>query len=75
MSYSKLRGRIKEVFGNQEAFAEYMGMNAATLSAKLNGKTEWTRKEMEKACLALGIAMEEMHIYFFSPKNCENATN
>ena len=73
MSYAKLRGKIREVFGTQDAFADYMGMNAATLSAKLNGKTDWTRAEMEKACPALHIALTEMHIYFFCPKNCENA--
>lgn len=74
MSYSKLRGRIREVFGTQEKFAEAMGMNTATVSAKLNGKSEWTRAEMEKACVVLKIHVEEMHIYFFCPKNCENAT-
>ena len=73
MSYSKLRGKIKEVFGTQEAFANYMEMNAATLSAKLNGKTDWTRKEIEKTCPALGIPLDDMHLYFFCPKNCENA--
>lgn len=74
MSYSKLRGKIKEVFGTQEAFASAIGINAATVSGKLNGRSDWTRKEVEGACVALGIPMEEMHIYFFCPKNCENAT-
>lgn len=73
MSYSKLRGKIREVFGTQDAFSAYMGMNAATLSQKLNGKLDWTRTEIEKACPALGIPLAEMHIYFFCPKNCENA--
>ena len=74
MSYSKLRGKIREVFGTQEAFAEAMGVNVATVSAKLNGRSEWSRCEMEKACVILGIPMCEMHIYFFCPKNCEIAT-
>lgn len=75
MSYSKLRGKIREVFGTQEAFATAMGMDKSTLSAKLNGKTDWTKAEMEKACSLLGIPLMEMHFYFFCPKNCENATN
>lgn len=69
MSYSKLRGKIKEVFGTERAFAAYMDINAATLSAKLNNRTDWTRKEIEKACPALGISLSEMHIYFFCPKS------
>lgn len=73
MSYSKLRGKIREVFGTQEAFAVTMGMNTTTVSGKLNGKTDWTRAEMEQACSILGISMMDMHLYFFCPKNCENA--
>ena len=70
MSYSKLRGKIREVFGTQEAFAMAMVMNKATLSAKLNGKVDWTKAEMEKACSLLGIPLADMHYYFFCPKNC-----
>ena len=70
MSYSKLRGKIKEVFGTQDAFAAAMDMNPATLSAKLNNRLDWSRSEMEKACTLLGISLMEMHIYFFCPKNC-----
>lgn len=65
MSYAALRGKIREKFGTQEAFAVAMGMNPATLSAKLTGKTEWTRAEIEKACNLLGIALEDAHLYFF----------
>lgn len=74
MSYSKLRGKIRETFGTQGTFAAAMGMNTATLSAKLNGKSDWTRAEMERACPLLGIPMVDMHEYFFCPRNCENAT-
>lgn len=68
MSYNKLRGKIREVFGTQEAFAEAIGMNTATISGKLNGKSDWSRAEMEKACSLLGIPMIEMHFYFFALK-------
>lgn len=73
MSYAKLRGKIREVFGTQEAFALAMGMNAATISGKLNGKSDWTRQEIGLACTLLHIPMDEMHIYFFCKKSCENA--
>lgn len=65
MSYAKLRGKIREVFGTNERFAVAMGMNPATLSAKLNNKTQWDREEIEKACKLLGISIEEVYLYFF----------
>ena len=74
MGYPKLRGKIREVFCTQSAFARQMGMNAATVSAKLNGKSDWSRTEMELACTALGIPMSEMHI-FFCPENCDFSSN
>lgn len=68
MSYAKLRGKIKEVFETQERFAEAMGMDCSTLSLKLNGKSEWSRIEIEKACNLLGIQIEEVYAYFFTVK-------
>lgn len=66
MSYAKLRGKICEVCGTQKDFSVAVGMNPATVSGKLTGKSEWSRKEMEKACSVLGIPMVEMHEYFFA---------
>lgn len=65
MSFSKLRGRIREKFGTQEAFAVAMDMSPATLSCKLTDKTEWTKSEIEKACKLLDIPVEQIHEYFF----------
>lgn len=73
MSYAKLRGKIREVFGTQGAFAAAMGIDAATISGKLNDKSDWSRKEMELACVLLGIPLDELPQYFFCPKNCEIA--
>jgi hypothetical protein len=63
--FGRLREKIKEVFGTQKAFAVAMGMNVATLNAKLNSKAEWTLNEIEKACALLGILMENIQEYFF----------
>lgn len=46
--YSKLRGKIREVFGTQESFAVAMKMSTVTLSAKLNGRVDWTQAELER---------------------------
>ena len=66
MSYAKLRGKICEVCGTQKNFSAAVGLNPATVSGKLAGKIDWSRKDIEKACQVLGIPMAEMHVYFFA---------
>ena len=68
MSYAKLRGKIREVFGTQEAFAEAIGVSKAGLSMRLNGKIRWTADEIEKAKNALGFEAAEISDYFFTRK-------
>ena len=68
MCYAKLRGAIREKFGTQVAFARALSMNPATISHKLTGKTEWTRTEIEQACVLLGVPLSEAHLYFFKHK-------
>ena len=63
--FGKLKERIKIAFGTQKDFAEAVGMNAATLNFKLNGKAEWTIKEIEKVCSLLEIPNDEIKDYFF----------
>lgn len=65
MNARKLRGLIREKYGTQAAFADALGMSETTLSAKLNGKTEWTRQEIETTCKILGISAENIPTYFF----------
>lgn len=66
MSFSKLRGAIREKFGTQEAFAKAMGKSNSTISSKLNGKTEWDRGEIEAACRLLDIPIVDAPAYFFA---------
>lgn len=68
MSYAKLRGKIREVFGTNEAFANALGIEVSTLSLKLNNKSPWKREEIEKACDVLGVPVEEVYLYFFNKK-------
>lgn len=70
MDYSKLRGKIKEVFGTEGAFARAMGYNRGTISAKLNNQSEWTRADIQKACFLLGVPFSEVEHYFFCRKCC-----
>lgn len=63
--YRKLRGKITEVYGTQEKFADAMDMETSALSNRLSGNTQWKAPEMAKACKLLGISFEEMYMYFF----------
>lgn len=64
--YRKLKGKIKEVFDTQEAFAEAMGMSKTALSQRLNGSVEWKASEIAKACDLLHIPLADAFLYFFT---------
>ena len=64
--FSKLYGKIREVYGTQEAFAADIGMHRATLNLRLNGKVDWKMSEVVKACELLHIPTDEAHLYFFA---------
>lgn len=68
MDYNRLRGKIREVFQTQEAFAEALNISQVSLSAKLNGKVLFTQVEMNKSCELLDIPKEFIPVYFFTPK-------
>lgn len=67
--YSKLEGKIKEVFGSQKAFACAMDKSERTISLKLTGKIEWKQGEITQACYLLGIPFIEIVAYFFCRKS------
>lgn len=66
--FSELRGRIKTRYGSEKAFAEAMGMAQSNLSARLNGKIQWSACEIKRACDLLEIPDEDVVVYFFTPK-------
>lgn len=66
--YSKLNGKIREVFGTQSAFAEAMKIGKTSLSYKLNNKSEWTQAEMTNAMDLLHIPYSSVRAYFFTHK-------
>lgn len=66
--YCKLRGKIKEVFGTQDSFAERLGISHVSLSQRLNNARQFSQGEIKKSCLVLGISPEDIPAYFFAPK-------
>ena len=66
--FNKLRGRIKEYFGSEKAFAAAMKMSPSNLSARLNGKIHFGGEEIKQASVLLKISDEEIGTYFFKQK-------
>ena len=65
--YAKLNGRIVEKCGTQSKFACMMGMSERTISLKLNNKREFKQKEIDKALYVLGLSLDDVQTYFFTP--------
>lgn len=70
--YSKLKGRIKEVYDKYENLVPKISMSEATLSRKLNGKSYFDSQEILELSEALGIPDEERDLYFFKVKVRKN---
>lgn len=64
-TYGKLRERIKTKYPTLKMFAQVMGMDASTLSVKLNGIAPWKQTEIELARQFLDIPIVEIGEYFF----------
>ena len=70
--YSKLRGKIREVYGTYENLVPNISMSEATLSRKLNGKSYFDSQEILELSEALGISNSERDAYFFKVKVRKN---
>lgn len=66
--YSKLRGKIREVYGSERAFAEHVGISSVSLSSKLNGKTRFSQDDIRNYAYALNIIGDDIGSYFFTEK-------
>lgn len=66
--YSKLDGRITEIFGTRKSFATSIGRTEKTVSLKMNNRVPWDQDEMILSCKALNIPIERMGEYFFNLK-------
>lgn len=64
-NYNKLRGKIIEVFGSQEKFADELGISTNALSRKLNNKISLSQQDIIQWSELLGIPDSEYKSYFF----------
>ncbi len=68
LSRDKLKGKIKEICGTQDRFGSLMGMSHTTVTAKLNGNSDFTQSEIIKAAEILKINDNDIVSYFFAGK-------
>ena len=66
--YSKLRGRIVEVFGSIRAFSKALGKSEQATHKYLNCTTRFDQDSIEKWCDLLKIPLENAMPYFFTKK-------
>ena len=65
-NYSKLLGRMRECGFTQEQLAKAIGINKATLSAKLNNRFSFSQEEILAICKLLNIPVSEIGDYFYA---------
>lgn len=63
---SNLRGRIVQKYGSQAKFAEEIGKTQQTVTAKLNGKVQFSQDDIVEWCNALDIEASSIGEYFFA---------
>ena len=64
-TYGKLREKIKTKYSTLKVFAKEMGIDASTLSQKLNDAVSWKQTEIETIIRLLDIPVDEIGEYFF----------
>jgi len=65
-TYDKLRGRIVEKFGSQDAFAKALGVSKQSVSKKMNGKTMFDQRDILGWSQLLDINLDEISAFYFA---------
>ena len=66
--YSKLDGKIKEVFGSRKRYSRAIGRSERTVSLKMNNKIPFDQEEIDRTVVVLNIPADEIWDYFFTRK-------
>lgn len=64
--YSKLKGRIIEKCGSQNAFAKAMGLSERSISLRLNNRLYFKQSEIDDALKILELDDCDIMPYFFT---------
>ena len=70
LDQNPLKGKIREVYGTQEKFAEAAGYSVTQLCNILSGNSDMSRKTVLKfaALLKIEVGSNEFNRVFFSPR-------
>ena len=63
--HSKLRGRIVEKYGTYAAFYKNLDISEVQASNKLNGKSEFSRRDIVRWCELLDIDLKDVGLFFY----------
>jgi len=63
---NKLKGRLREMDITYRTLAEHLGIAVATVSLTFTHKRCFTMQEIRKTADLLGIAQEDIGVYFFT---------
>lgn len=64
-NYSRLKRKIKEIYGTYIEFSKDLNISNSTLSRKLNGVSSFNQEEILLACKLLKIPIDKIPDYFF----------
>lgn len=66
--FTELGKRIRAEYVSKTKFAEAMGFHVQSLDRKLAGTSPWKDYEILKAINLLGLSVDDVGKYFFTPK-------
>jgi len=69
--YSYLRGFIREHFGSNQKFAQFLGIGSTALYDRLANKTPFTQKEIDlvvRKATGKELSPSEINLLFFTHK-------
>lgn len=72
MDFRKLRGRIAEYGFTYGDLSKKLGITVTTFRDKMNGRSEWKLSEVYALIVELEIPVDEIGLYFFTPKTSIN---
>lgn len=70
--YSRLIGKIIEVFGSRKKFAQHIGWPESTVCLKLRSASKFTQDQIFQIITALGLTVADIPDYFFVVKAQRN---
>lgn len=65
-SYSKLRGRIVEMYGSQREFSKAVNLSEQSITAKLNSRSDFSQDDIIQWSNVLQIGLDDIGPYFFN---------